>query len=141
MICESRRRIVPNVPRVLIAEDNLEIRTLVSRVLQGEGYAVETADDGTQAIEKIGRERYDAILLDFMMPAVSGFDVVDWLERNQPDVAKACVIIITAAVRELRNFDASKVYAAIAKPFDVFELRDVVRRCVEEKSRGAAENS
>ena len=132
------RQIVRRMPRVLIAEDNPEIRTLVGRVLQGEGYAVETADDGSEAIAKIGQEHYDAILLDFMMPAVSGFDVVEWIERNRPDVAKSCVIIITAAVHELRNFDTSKVYAAIAKPFDVVELRDVVRKCVAEKNKNTA---
>lgn len=134
MRSRSPHQIVRTVTRVLIAEDNPEIRTLVGRVLQGEGYDVETVDDGSEAIEKISHEHYDAILLDFMMPTVSGFDVIEWIEQHRPDVAKSCVIIITAAVHQLRNFDTSKVYAAVAKPFDVFELREVVRKCVEEKT-------
>jgi DNA-binding response OmpR family regulator len=116
--------------RVLIAEDNAEIRQLIERVLQRDGVDVETVEDGEQAIERIGAEHYDAILLDFMMPIASGFDVINWIEENRPDVAKACVIIITAAVHQLKNFDTSKVYAAIAKPFDVVELRETVRQCI-----------
>jgi DNA-binding response OmpR family regulator len=116
--------------RVLIAEDNPEIRQLIERVLQRDGVDVETVEDGEQAIERIGAEHYDAILLDFMMPIASGFDVINWIEENRPDVAKACVIIITAAVHQLKNFDTSKVYAAISKPFDVVELRETVRQCI-----------
>ncbi len=123
--------------RVLIAEDNPEIRQMVGRLLQRDGFDVESVNDGAEAIEKISAESYDAILLDFMMPGVSGFDVMDWIEENRPEVAKRCVIIITAAVRELSTYDTSKVYAAVAKPFDVFELLSTVRKCVTENSDNA----
>lgn len=103
-------------------------------VLSRDGYEIEAVDNGEVAIEKIGKNRFDAILLDFMMPVASGFDVVDWIEQNRPDLAKSCVIIITAAVRELERFDTSKVYAAIAKPFDVAQLRDIVRECIASKN-------
>ena len=123
--------------RVLIAEDNLEIRHMVGRLLQRDGFEVESVTDGAEAIEKISAQSYDAILLDFMMPGVSGFDVMHWIEENRPDVGKSCVIIITAAVRELSQYDTSKVYAAVAKPFDVFELLKIVRQCVSDKSDNA----
>lgn len=117
-------------PRILIADDNREIRDLIARVLRQDGYAIEAVEDGEKAIEKIRKSAFDAILLDFMMPLASGFDVIRWIEQNRPDVATGCVIIITAGMRELKNFDASTVYAAIAKPFDIGELREVVRACV-----------
>ena len=119
------------MPRILIADDNQEILRLVSRVLSTEGYEIEVVEDGAMAIEKINAGTFDAILLDFMMPLASGFEVIDWIEENRPEVAAACVIVMTAAVNELRKFDTSKVYAAIAKPFDIFTLRDTVRRCIE----------
>lgn len=119
------------MPRVLVAEDSPEIRLLVSRVLAIEGYDVATVDDGREAIAKIDEEAFDAILLDFMMPHASGFDVIDWIQEHRPDVAKSCVIILTAAVHELRNFDTSTVYATITKPFDVHALRETVRKCID----------
>jgi CheY-like chemotaxis protein len=122
-------------PRILIAEDNPEIRQLMEHVLSRDGYEIEAVDNGELAIQKIEGDGFDAVLLDFMMPVASGFDVVDWIEQNRPEMAKSCVIILTAAVRELRNFDTSKVYAAIAKPFDVMQLREVVRECIENKSQ------
>jgi CheY-like chemotaxis protein len=69
------------MPRVLVAEDSPEIRLLVSRVLTIEGYDVSTVDDGREAIAKISEEAFDAILLDFMMPHASGFDVIDWIQE------------------------------------------------------------
>jgi CheY-like chemotaxis protein len=119
--------------RILIADDNQEILRLVSRVLASEGYDIEAVQDGATAIEKINADGFDAILLDFMMPLASGLEVIDWIEENRPEVAKACVIVMTAAVSELRKFDTTKVFAAIAKPFDIFALRDTVRRCIENR--------
>jgi CheY-like chemotaxis protein len=122
------------MPRILLAEDNPEIRMLVGRVLEHDGYEIESVDDGEKAIERISEVNYDAILLDFMMPGVSGFDVIEWIQQNRPDVAKSRVIIITAAVHELRKFDTSKVYGAVAKPFDVMDLRGIVRKCLEDNA-------
>lgn len=120
-------------PRVLIAEDNPEIRRLLEYVLSREGYDIEATDNGGTAIEKIQHDTFDVILLDFMMPVASGFDVITWIEENRPDVAKSCVIIITAAIRALEHFDTSKVFAALEKPFDVEHLREVVRECIESR--------
>ena len=95
---------------------------------------MDAVDDGAKAIEKITSERFDAILLDFMMPVATGSDVIDWIEQNRPEVAKSCVIIITAAVEAVRKYDTSKVHAALAKPFEVSELREIVRKCIEDRN-------
>ena len=123
--------------RVLIVEDNPEIRQMVGRLLERDGFDVTSVHDGTEAIEAISQESYDAILLDLMMPTVSGFDVIDWINQNRPNIAKTCVIVVTAAIRELGTFDASKVYATVPKPFDVFELLRVVHQCVGQTSESA----
>jgi DNA-binding response OmpR family regulator len=121
--------------RILLAEDDLAIRQLVQRVLEMDGHDVEGVADGGSAIEMITAKDYDAIVLDFMMPGTSGLDVVEWIEQNRPEVARSRVIVLTAAVHELQKYDKSKVYAALAKPFDVDLLRDTVRRCVSDQSR------
>ena len=121
------------MPRVLIAEDDYDIRRLVARLLERDGYEVAAVNDGAKAIDKISSETFDAILLDFMLPVATGADVIDWIETNRPEVAGSCVIIITAAVESVRKYDTSRVYAALAKPFDISELRGVVRKCIEDK--------
>ncbi|HEU4888903.1 MAG TPA: response regulator [Thermoanaerobaculia bacterium] len=124
------------MPRILIAEDFREIRNLIIQVLSGDGYEIDAVTNGDEAIQKLSAQDYDAILLDFMMPVASGRDVLDWMAENRPELAQACVIIITAAMRELGQLDASTVYASIAKPFEIDHLRDTVRNCV--RDRGAA---
>lgn len=118
------------MPRVLIAEDDLEIRRLVRRILEFDGMAVDEAENGGATIELIKSGLYDVILLDFMMPSISGFDVIDWIHENRPDIPPSRIVVMTAAIHRLKDFDAERVYAVIKKPFDVMELRDIVRACV-----------
>ncbi|HEV7767766.1 MAG TPA: response regulator [Thermoanaerobaculia bacterium] len=119
--------------RVLIADDQPEIRELIARILVCERYEIDSVGNGRTAIERLQTESYDAVLLDFMMPLPTGFEVVDWVEQNRPNMAKSCVIIITAAVRDLQKFDASRVYAVLEKPFDLVQLVDTVKACIESK--------
>ena len=119
--------------RILVAEDDESIRVMVERLLIRHGYTVVAVQNGGEAIEKIAHEQYDAVLLDFMMPVAGGFDVIDWMFENRPDAAKACVIVVTAAISELKTFDASRVFAVIKKPFDIDDLLATVDRCVQAK--------
>ena len=59
--------------RILVVEDDPAIRRLVKMVLQREGYNVETAADGAEAVLKLGLSEYDCIILDLMMPNLDGF--------------------------------------------------------------------
>lgn len=122
------------MPRVLIAEDDVVIRHLVKGVLEREDLEVEEAENGEAAIDKIRSTHFDAILLDFMMPVASGFDVIDWIKANRPDITRSCVIVMTAAVHHLQHFEAERVYAVVKKPFDVVDLLDVVRKCVNDSA-------
>ena len=115
---------------ILLADDNHEIQRLVALVLGTDGYEVVAVENGAQAIEQLEAATFDAILLDLMMPVASGWDVLQWLTTNQPDVAKRSVIVLTAAVRELKGVDPASVYAVVTKPFDVFQLQSLVRACV-----------
>lgn len=65
---------------ILVVEDELNLQNLYQRILQGEGYVVETASDGKTAYEKIQTKKYDLILLDIMLPEMDGIQV---LEKNR----------------------------------------------------------
>ncbi|MBF0480639.1 MAG: PAS domain S-box protein, partial [Desulfovibrionaceae bacterium] len=90
--------------RVLIVDDDPKALEFLSVHLQGRGFAVERAYGGKQAIELSRRLPFDLILLDLMMPDVSGFDVVEAL-RAQPDTAAIPVLVMTA--KRLTNEERS----------------------------------
>jgi len=115
--------------RVLVAEDDASILRLVTTVLNRAGYEVDTATNGCQALEKIERTPYDAVVLDLMMPGTSGFDVLTRLQVIDP--LHKFVIVMSAASRDLVAKALSlNVFAALHKPFDIDELTAAVRRCV-----------
>ena len=118
--------------RVLIAEDDTAIQKLIFRVLSRAGFEAETVSNGREAIARIESGAYDALVLDLMMPHTSGFDVVEWLERERPQIAKKSIVITAAAERDTRRIRESEVYAIIRKPFDLQKLVDTVRHCLAE---------
>ena len=115
---------------VLVVDDDLAIRTLVVSVLLRAKIPVEQAANGREAMQRIERTEYAAIVLDLMMPIASGFDVIDYLVQRQPE--KCCVIVISAAapavLREVE--EKSVVCAVLRKPFDISELVTAVRECL-----------
>lgn len=68
--------------RILIVDDNSEIREVINILLSGEGYEVEEAGDGVSALEKIQKENYDLIILDVMMPGLNGYQTCMEIRKN-----------------------------------------------------------
>ena len=123
-------------PRVLVVDDDVAIRTLLETVLARNGYSVESVRNGEEAIESMDGNRFDAIILDLMMPKVDGFEVIEYLDRTDPERLKRCVIVLTAvASKDLRKLDGSRVFRVIRKPFDLNELVGAVAECVDGQPR------
>ena len=117
--------------RVLIADDDVSIRQLVTTIARREGLEIDTAADGVEAIEKLRTNEYAVILLDLMMPRTDGFGVVDYL-RAHPPSQKPVVLIITAyADQKFKEIDPDFVAGVVRKPFEVADLGELVRHCVE----------
>ncbi|MFP5247772.1 MAG: response regulator [Thermoanaerobaculia bacterium] len=121
-------------PFVLIVDDNEATCTLITALLQNE-FAVETAHDGQEAIEKIRHRNYATILLDLLMPFVDGYGVLDFLRAERPDLLSH-VLVVTASLspRELERVRAYEIAGLIAKPFEVDTLFAAVRQCAGEKA-------
>ena len=85
--------------KVLLVEDDFSLRDIYSARMQAEGYNVVTASDGEEALATAVREHPDLIVLDVMMPKISGFDVLDIL-RSTPETKNAKVIMMTALSQE-----------------------------------------
>jgi DNA-binding response OmpR family regulator len=123
---------------VLIVEDDPSLRKLLRVILRHAGIAADEAINGREASELLGRKRYDLVLLDLMLPVVSGYDVLDEIGRTD---CVGCVILITAASDvDLEQVDYKLVRSVVRKPFDVHALRDTVLDALEETgfSRTAA---
>jgi CheY-like chemotaxis protein len=120
----------PTHPRVLVADDEDPIRTLVSKVLDRAGFDPVTVADGGQAIERLHEEQFDAVVLDLMMPRVDGYAVVDHLIETMPHMMEKTIVVTAfpqAAVRERIHH----VCRVLSKPFDVAEFIAAVRECAE----------
>jgi putative two-component system response regulator len=78
---------------ILVVDDEEPVRQILSKELIAEGYLVDTAQDGNTAINMLQNKMYDVILLDIVMPRVSGIDVLKFIRENVP---YAQVIVLTA---------------------------------------------
>ena len=115
--------------RVLVVDDDENIRRLEKRVLERSGYQVQQAADGREAIERIEADRYAAIVLDLMMPHVDGFGVIEHLARTNPEMMGKTVIA-TAFPRDAASRRLDDVCRVIVKPFDIEQLITAVKECV-----------
>ncbi len=123
--------------RVLIADDDPEVRRLLSSVLGRRELVIDAAADGRQALDLLKENVYTVVLLDLLMPNVDGFAV---LEALSSAVSPPVVLVITAADRStLQQLDPRKVHGIVRKPFDPEELANVVVACAEIRSRSAFE--
>src|SRR3990167_8904113 len=81
--------------RILVVEDDLFLRELYSDILTQEGYKVESAQDGEEALQKIKVGGYDLILLDIIMPKMDGLEVMRQVQANPPQSPNKCVVFLT----------------------------------------------
>jgi putative two-component system response regulator len=109
---------------VLIVDDEFSGRQTLESVLEGDGYNIEMAENGMQALEMVRRIQPDVVLLDVMMPGMTGFEVCQKI-RSDPLVAEVPIIVLTALDDRDALLSALKAGADdfITKPFDRYELR------------------
>lgn len=113
--------------RVLIVDDDDAIRTMVERVLRRARFDVDSARDGCEAIEKLARNDYGAILLDLMMPRLDGLGVLQFLEENRPELSEAVIVMSANVPGAVEAAHEGRVSRVLEKPFDLNDLIDYVR--------------
>jgi two-component system, OmpR family, phosphate regulon response regulator PhoB len=125
-------------PRILIVEDEEPLVMLLRYNLQAEGYVVDSAGNGEEAELKLAEEIPDLVVLDWMIPTVSGIELCRRLRAN-PDTAKLPIIMLTARGEEAERVRGLATGADdyIVKPFSVLELvariRALLRRTAPER--------
>ena len=117
--------------KVLIVDDDEEIRALLQDMLIEEGHQVDTARDGQEALERLQQEGGWVVLLDIMMPNMDGHEVIRQLEDNHTLRDKNRVALMSAGGRlaqERMNLTSDIVAALLPKPFDLDDVLAVVSR-------------
>jgi DNA-binding response OmpR family regulator len=107
--------------RILIAEDDANIRVGLATTLESEGYAVTSASDGAQALRLFPQAKFDLVVLDVMMPRVSGYDVCRELRAGGGRVP---ILFLTAKGEEVDKVVGLRLGADdyVTKPFGIHEL-------------------
>jgi two-component system sensor histidine kinase/response regulator len=115
--------------RILVVDDDPSILRLVETILKRADYEVDTAADGREALDMIERTPYDVVILDLMMPNVSGLDVLKRLPARGPK--PKFVIIMSASAPDIVAAAVNlNVFAALRKPFELDEMMAMVRACI-----------
>jgi CheY-like chemotaxis protein len=113
--------------RVLIAEDDQDTRLLLSLVLTEQGYDLDVARDGVEALALAGQHRPDLMVVDHMMPRLTGTDCVVMM-RAQAALRAVPVVLVTASPSAVRAAGELGFEAAVEKPLELEELVRIVRR-------------
>ena len=128
-------------PRILVVDDEPELLRALCVRLTAEGFACETANNGREALERLERELPDLIILDLLMPEVSGYEVCRQLQEDQR-TAQIPVIVLTAvperAVRQTTEWIGAS--SVLHKPFDTTILVSTVRHLLKLPSPGGSRN-
>jgi signal transduction histidine kinase len=121
--------------RVLIVDDEEDLRYVYTRQLRGDGYLLDTAADGEEAIEKIRTNEYAVILTDMRMPRKDGLAVIAAAREHLPD---AEIIVLTghgSLENALQAFKAGNIFEYLLKPLDdIGVLNTVVARAIERRN-------
>ncbi len=111
--------------RVLVVDDDPAILATVSDILDNEGYPVETAQNGAEALAAVQRNLPSLVLLDMRMPVVDGWEFARRLREAGVDLP---ILVMTAAQNARRWADEIGAAGYLAKPFDLTELLQAVER-------------
>ena len=117
--------------RILVVDDELSMRQFLKILLKKDGYEVEVASNGKEALDKLNDNSFSVILMDYNMPeAIDGLDLLNEFIQRTADTK---IVVITAFASTEQAIKAIELGAAdyVSKPFNVAEIRDIVKKCIQ----------
>lgn len=114
---------------ILIVDDDPDVRTVLQTFLDINGYASQAAENGWDGLDQLKHTKFDAIILDYMMPGLTGLSVLHHIQKHYPTIP---VVMITGhADNELATQALGQgAEACLFKPFDCLELKQVLEGSV-----------
>lgn len=115
-----------NAARILVVDDDADLRRSLAELLEEEGYQVSCANNGEEALNALAGAVPNAILLDLTMPVMDGWTFRE-VQRNDPRLAAIPTVVISAAYSDPRALEALGAEAFLAKPFEVSRLTSTLQ--------------
>lgn len=121
--------------RILVIDDDESIRTTTAAILENEGYNVDTAENGKEAIEKSNAELFRVALIDFRLPDMEGTELLTALRETTPKMAK---IMVTGYPTLQNAIECVNKHADayFAKPVDYGTLLNTIRDLIQKQTEG-----
>jgi CheY-like chemotaxis protein len=117
---------------ILVVDDEPFVAGVIADVLGLEGYEVETAKNGREALERIAARSYDLILCDLQMPDLDGAGLYRELERQQPSLLQRLAFVSgSTEVPEYASFCERTAVTLLSKPFALADLHRLVHRLLQ----------
>lgn len=117
---------MPGSGHVLIVDDELVIRSLLSEMLSEDGFTVATAEDGQRGLEYMNTGDVDLVISDVHMPLMDGPALVSELRKTNPDLP--VIVLNSIPDRDLPGVESDRATACVNKPFDLQEIRQTISR-------------
>ncbi len=125
--------------QILVVEDNQDLRELITEMLVFEDYDILTAKDGEEALELISLHRFDLILLDVMLPGISGMEVLTKIRSAKDSQIKNLPVVMVTAKSLIDDIDAALLAGAtsyLVKPFRAAALKTKIQNIFEDQKNG-----
>jgi CheY-like chemotaxis protein len=121
------------MPRVLVVDDNTLVRMMLKSILLDEGYDVDVADDGLDAISAVREIRPDIIITDFYMTKMHGDELVKAVRDGPGDISTIPIIGLAGTAESEKRLRGAGVDEYIAKPFMRRQLLEAIRTLLQKK--------
>ncbi len=122
---------------IMVVDDEMDIRYVIRKMLEREGFAVMEAESGEDALDKLKKAKPDLILLDIMMPGIDGWETCARIKSNN-DLTSIPVVMLTAKTAEEDKIKALEECGAewhISKPIDMAKFVETVKWLLESPPR------
>lgn len=116
---------------VLVVDDDPDILEALSEILEAEGFEIRRARNGKEALERLEPDAPQLILLDLMMPVMDGWEFAQRMRQRPPEIARIPIIVLSADRNVGSKAADLGAVGHLAKPFELNDLLDLVRRSLE----------
>jgi len=118
--------------KVMVVDDEEDLRNLVKLVMEREGFEVETAENGKDFLEKVSKFKPDFVILDVMMPGLTTKEILEKLKEKNVDPKIMLLTVVRFSDEEIKKLaEKGKIVDYLTKPFDVPELISTVKKHVQ----------
>lgn len=115
------------VPTILVVDDEIVIREMISKILSRNSYQIILASDGFEALNLLEQNKIDVVMTDMKMPGMDGMELIELVKKNYPDMK----IIVMTAFEDIYTIKDAIMKGAdeyITKPFNSYEINMIVER-------------